>query len=151
MTKQLSFLAVLALALAGCNCSDASTLGLTSCAQQGDCRGTTVCCDGFCRDSCAEDDGGATGGGSGGGATGGGGGATGGGGGAIGGGGGSVSCVPACALGQVCLNGSCECDATSCPSGCCSGAACTARSLSSCAGAGPACLTGDSAKAHSSP
>ncbi len=117
---------------AGCNCSDPSTLGLTSCTDAGDClSGKPLCCEGFCRAECRTVDGGAGGGG----------------GGSGGGTGGASGCVPACALGQSCVAGNCECDALSCPSGCCSGAACTSRTLGSCAPAGMACVACDTAKA----
>jgi len=42
--------------------------------------------------------------------------------------------------GQRCVNGLCTCDSTSCPSGCCAGTACGARSLSACGNCGLACV-----------
>lgn len=48
-----------------------------------------------------------------------------------------------CAAGQRCAGGQCVCDGTSCPSGCCEGATCATRSLSTCGTAGSTCAACD--------
>ena len=49
-------------------------------------------------------------------------------------------CVAACTAGQRCVNGTCVCDGTSCPTGCCSGATCMTPSTTSCGTNGAACV-----------
>ncbi len=46
-----------------------------------------------------------------------------------------------CGTGQRCVSGSCVCDATSCPGGCCLGQTCNAMSLSTCGAVGGACAS----------
>lgn len=56
---------------------------------------------------------------------------------------GSCACGPGgpCGPGQRCVSGTCRCDSTSCPDGCCAGNQCRARSASTCGVAGEACTT----------
>ncbi|MBI1818052.1 MAG: DUF4215 domain-containing protein [Deltaproteobacteria bacterium] len=54
---------------------------------------------------------------------------------------------PACIAGQRCVSGSCVCDNTSCPNGCCAGSTCTVPSPTSCGAGGASCLTCDTALA----
>lgn len=58
---------------------------------------------------------------------------------------------PACGAGQVCSNGTCVCDTTSCPTGCCQGNTCEPGNTTSACGSGggtcASCATGDSCSA----
>lgn len=54
---------------------------------------------------------------------------------------------PGCAVGQGCDAGTCGCDATSCPTGCCEGNLCRTASLTTCGAQGGACRACDSLKA----
>src|SRR5581483_5075502 len=46
------------------------------------------------------------------------------------------SCDHACTAGQRCVNGSCVCDATSCPTGCCAATSCLRGTSASACGTG---------------
>jgi cysteine-rich repeat protein len=58
---------------------------------------------------------------------------------------GACSCGggPTCSAGQRCVSGTCVCDATSCPSGCCSGNTCMVPSPLSCGTGGASCVACD--------